>query len=351
MSGLGEIDDIDFSDDAPSAEVDRPLRSRPTRLDIFDDMDLKLALFRATTAVQRLEAFSLDPVAAKMATAWSRRKEALAIAVAADRASAFEEAVAGMGGEILIDINSKGDRLASDVLEAMTETSTIDGAGILDVDIRSVWEIADQSNIKVSTGDASWRIERDCVDAAEGIKLCSPHLQPWGASEALRRLWLSDRFDGIGQRMTLILAAPLVRAGFGVRSFSAGIAGEIMAEAERREEIFGSEDDFFVLFCRGVERSANAAREAGQRLQRLAIEFERACGRQREGSRTSAAIAAVLSFPILTPQALMAELGTTDRGAEFILDKLLSAGCIVEHDTSTKRNRTFVCKKSLTLSI
>ena len=350
MQDLADIDDIDFLDEV-AVGSGAHVRSRSTRLDVYNDIEFRTALFRATTAVQKLEAFSTDVVAGRMAAAWSRRKEALAIAAAADRATANEEAVAGMGGETLLDINSKADRLAGDILAAMVSTDDLDALCVTDGAIRSIWELADQSNIKIASGDAAWRIERDCGETAAEISSLMAQPTPWGAAEALRRMWLNDRFDGIGQRLTLILAAPLIRAGFGLKSFSAGIAGEIIGEAERRVEILDSEDDFFVLFCRGVEKSATAAREAGLRLQRFAIEFEAACGRQREGSRTNQAIAAILAYPVLTPQALRVELGTTDRGAEFILGKLLSAGCLIEHETSTRRNRTFVCRKSLTLAV
>jgi hypothetical protein len=303
---------------------------------------------QASSSLGRLdELLSRDPDLRPLVNAWSIRREALAIAAAEQLASdetRLATLLAGGNG-----IFGKQDRTAQDIHAALaTVTEWGEGAPTA-ADIQELWETCDAGNVRARGPDFAWKLEQDCIRAAETLRAMRERAEPFTASETTRSLIAGGGFHGLSGRVARIASLHSVRRGFGCGYVFVGISGELASRPERLASAIEDQNLFFGLYLEAVAEAAARTYAAALKISRLSKELVDMCRPERTTSSLGAAVRSLLRNPVTSQVRLSRDVGCTDRGAAILIERLVTSGCLQPLEGNTQKNRCFICHKALNL--
>lgn len=245
------------------------------------------------------------------------------------------------------EVVSRAERTAGDALRALGSALALDPREARPVDLVEVWGASERSNMVVES-----RRDADQVEAERAAEAVLPLLDglardptPGGAAEVFRRMLAENRFRA-RVRMAYVLAPLVVRLGFRAPNSFVGLSRHLpkpdilLQEAERP-------DTFQRVFHKAATDAAERTTRAAVELAGVREGLRSRLGHERATSRTGGAVDAFLRRPVMNVPGLAQELGSTRKGAQLILDRLVAAGIVQALDTSRSKGRLYVCRRAV----
>lgn len=279
---------------------------------------------------------------------WFRRAEAVAVA-SAEQLGASEITLAMMIDGSPPDVIGREDRTAKDLHGALSLLDAWGPESPGDDELIELWRASEKSNQRRGGDALEWRLEQECAVAAAEIRGVLATPDPWSVAGALRMAWNRDGLEGRARRIGLLTAPHMVARAFGVSLPIVGVSRFLASEADATRRAAADEDDWPGHFFEAVAAGARRSYDAAAQLARLDRDLKALCPPERSSSRVVPAIEAILANPIVTQTSLAGTLGTTHRGAGWILDRLVGAGIVSALDGAGAKTRAFICRKAVGL--
>lgn len=307
-------------------------------------MDDRRAFVAAASAVARADEAMLirDPSRASMRK--TIREEAAAIAGLEGHAIRAEAVCRLIGNRDTSHLD-RGTRLATDIYDAILAAEEWDRAPPRADNLLQVFTKSDESYGRLMRPDIVWTTEDDAAWLARECEVVHETPEPWVAVDAIRRIWISGRFQGTSRRMAMLCAPWILAVGFSCINPIHGLAQQIRKDLDGFRGASKTSDEWALLVADALTAAARMTHRrigdmAAERTTLLAL-----CPPERSSSSISKVIDFMIVQPIFTVKGLCEALGLTPKGASVVLSKLEEAG-ILEVEGGL-RNRNYICRRTI----
>lgn len=306
------------------------------------------SLIDAGMAIGRLDERLASPPAFQLAREWFVRNEAIRIA-AREKLATDEIRYVSYAARLAQDIPDQSLRSATDIGTALGMVLSWSIRLPSEGEIRDVWDAANASNVTRITPERQWQLDNAFKETAERIDvmLANPSFEK--TAKIFLDIWQDPAFGRHGQRMALLLAPFLIRVGLRAPHALVGLAKYVLHPLDQNDvDRERSIDDLLEDFAASIRAGADDTRTASLKLARLEKELTQLAAPERAGSSIEPAVRSLLQTPIATPATLASAINISLRGADHVLDRLLSAG-VVAHLGADTRRRAYICHKAINL--